>query len=463
MALIVLLADGLRVDTLHRALDDGGLPAIARVREDGALCEVTSAFPSVTGPAYAPFLLGRFPGSVGLPGLRWYDRSRTVCRLPGHARSYVGHQLFAADRDLDPAAPTIFDLVPGSAAAMTMITRGLPREDRLTALTLRSALRGLRTHFRGDIEDWFDFDRDTAGQVLDRARDGRTRFVFAAFMGVDKVSHDRGHDDPAIGRALRIVDETVGALREVAGGHRVWIASDHGHSAVHAHDDLQRAITAFGHRAAAHPWTFDPRADVAVMVSGNAMAHVYVELRRRERPFWPALAERWTELAAWLLTRESVELLVLPVAADHAAVRSRLGDATVSERRGRFSYHRASGDPLGVGCDLIEVDADEAHDATMATAFPDSLVQIARLAASSRVGDLILSAAPGWDFRERYEPVPHVSTHGALRRDHMLVPLVLDRAPGRRPRRTTDVMPSALDVLGVAIPPGLDGQSFVRA
>ncbi|HJQ22109.1 MAG TPA: hypothetical protein VJ867_17325, partial [Gemmatimonadaceae bacterium] len=59
------------------------------------------------------------------------------------------------------------------------------------------------------------------------------------------------------------------------------------------------------------------------------------------------------------------------------------------------------------------------------------------------------------------EPIPHVSSHGALHREHMLVPLLVDRQPARMPRRTVDIMPSALAALGREIPAGLDGQSFV--
>ena len=44
---------------------------------------------------------------------------------------------------------------------------------------------------------------------------------------------------------------------------------------------------------------------------------------------------------------------------------------------------------------------------------------------------------------------------------HMLVPLLLDAPVARTPRRTADVMPSALRVLGLTPPAGLDGESFV--
>jgi len=55
-----------------------------------------------------------------------------------------------------------------------------------------------------------------------------------------------------------------------------------------------------------------------------------------------------------------------------------------------------------------------------------------------------------------------VSSHGALHREHMLVPLLVNQPVDTPPRRTVDVMPSALAALGKPIPPGLDGTSFFR-
>jgi hypothetical protein len=120
-----------------------------------------------------------------------------------------------------------------------------------------------------------------------------------------------------------------------------------------------------------------------------------------------------------------------------------------------------SGDPLGLDADLRRLDTRAAYEAMMDTDYPDGLVQIATIARAPRAGDIILSAAREWDFRARYEPIPHVSSHGALHREHMLVPLVVNRPPTHAPRRTVDVMPSALAALGIDAPIGLDGTSFV--
>ena len=470
MPVIIIIADGVRPDTLNAALartnDRPALaPAIARLSEDGGFFTVTSCFPTVTGPAYAPFLMGRYPGAIGLPGLRWFDRSRATCSFPTFARSYVGHQMRRVDRDLDPTAPTLFELSAHSVGALSVISRGLAPRGRVTTSTARVA----RTHFSGNVRGWLDIDRDVVEDVVRRVRDERPDFVFAALTGIDKSSHAQGHDAPIVGDAIAIVDELVARLRADAeeGGYwadtHIWITSDHGHSPVRAHDDLARGIADLGLRVMSHPWILTLAPQAAVMVSGNAMAHVYVELEQRRRPLWNALRPRWDSLARALLDRPSVDLLLLPNEPHGCEVRSReRGAAVVTSDGVRFGYRRLSGDPLGLGADLRRVDASTAYDATIDSDYPDGVVQIATIAKAPRAGDLILSAARDWDFRARYEPIPHVSSHGALHREHMLVPLVVNRPTARAPRRTVDVMPSALAALGIEAPVGLDGMSFVE-
>ena len=466
MSVVVLVADGARFDAFEGGMRD--LPALRRLRDEGGLHAITTVFPSVTGPAYAPFLLGRFPGAVGVPGIRWYDRSRTRGRWPDYARSYVGVQFSQFDGDLDVTAPTIFELVPHSIGALSVVTRGLAPSRRHGTLTAKSALRVGLTHFRGRAEGWLDIDREVLDTIPRRIRDDRPDFVFAALAGVDKTSHARGHESPAVREALAIVDATAAQIRADAerGGYwdemQLWVVSDHGHSAVHSHEDLAGLVASTGARTVAHPWAIGVSPEVAVMVSGNAMAHLYLEPRRRERPWWGALEARWSPLAELLLARESVDLLLLPRSASECEVRSGTrGSAVVIHEGESYRYLRTSGDPLDYGADVTG-SANETHDATCASTYPDALVQVASLAASSRAGDVILSAAPGWDFRARYEPIPHASAHGSLHRDHMRVPLLTNRPVGRTPRRTTDVFASALAALRIRPPARMDGESFLR-
>ena len=293
-SVIVLVADGVRPDTLRDALDRGDLPSLAALRAEGGLHTVTSVFPSVTGPAYAPFLMGRSPGPVGLPGLRWFDRTREVCSFPDYTRSYVGHQMRHVDADLDPTAPTIFELCPDSVGALSVIFRGLAPGRRIGGVGLEAlpdALRAASTHFRGDVRGWLDIDREVVNRVMRQLRAHRPRYLLAALTGVDKTSHATGHESPIVVEALQIVDDLAATIRADAeergtwSDTSLWVVSDHGHSAVHDHEDLVSVVAQHGHRVVAHPWVFRIKPDVAVMVSGNAMAQVYVELERRVRPW----------------------------------------------------------------------------------------------------------------------------------------------------------------------------------
>ncbi|HEY4735289.1 MAG TPA: alkaline phosphatase family protein [Gemmatimonadaceae bacterium] len=461
----MIIADGVRPDVLARHIDSGQLPALAGLRDEGTLTTITSVFPSVTGPAYAPFLMGRYPGSVGLPGLRWYDRSHRIGRMSGHSRSYVGSQMRLVDRDIDPASPTIFELAKPSLGALSVISRGLTRPNRI-GRSLGFVARAGATHFRGNVRGWLAIDRSVGEEAAYRLRTRRTRYAFVALTGIDKTSHAAGQHAPIVGDALRIVDDTVAEIRRDAERDsrwkklHIWVGSDHGHSAVRKHEDLVALISAWGYSTLAHPFVFRTSADVAVMVSGNAMTHLYVELADRSRAFWPSLSGKWEDFAARLLARPSVDLLILPRSASSCEIRSGdRGSATLSWAGAKYSYIPVTGDPLGLG-QLKSIGDADAHDATLASDYPDGLVQIAHLVASPRSGDLILSAARDWDYRARYEPIPHVSSHGALHREHMLVPLLLNRRPPGSPRRTVDVMPSALTALGITSPKTLDGVSF---
>ena len=470
MPVILLVADGARFDTIDAATRDVSsnvLPALTKLRAEGALHPVTTAFPSVTGVAYAPFLTGRFPGPAGLPGLRWLDRSRARCRRFPYARSYLGAEMRHLDGDLDPSHPTLFELAPSRFNAMSMLGRGAGRRERI-GRDAGTLVRAAFTHWSGTVNGWIALDAHVARESIRHIIARRPEFACIAMLGLDKASHSDGHDSAVAGRALETIDAAAAELRDAlerAGRWeetQLWIVSDHGHSPVRAHDDLAERARAAGHRVLAHPWLLARRADVAVMVGGNAMAHLYVELERRQRAGWSALRERWEPMVQALLARDSVDLVILPHDGEQAEVRTRdRGSARIGYVDGRYSYHTVDGDPLRAGCELEHVTALDAFDLFADGDYPDAVVQIAQLASSTRAGDIIVSATPGWDFRERWEPIRHVSTHGSLHRDHMLVPLLVSRPVRGAPRRTADVMPSALAALGLSAVGGLDGTSFM--
>jgi hypothetical protein len=95
------------------------------------------------------------------------------------------------------------------------------------------------------------------------------------------------------------------------------------------------------------------------------------------------------------------------------------------------------------------------------TEYPDALLQIIQLLESPRTGDLVLSAGPGYDLRARHEKPEHRSSHGALFRDHMIVPFVINAKLGKELIRTVDIFPTVLNCLNQPVPDNLDGISLI--
>src|SRR6185312_10790095 len=196
-SVVILVADGVRPDTLAASMSAGEVPALSRLAADGGMHVVTSVFPSVTGPAYAPFLMGRYPGPIGLPGIRWYDREASSRSVLPRARSYVGSEIRKVDRDLDASAPTLFELSESNVAALSVIGRGLRARDR-EGHSIRFGLRAARVHFSGDVRGWLAIDRDIGARVAHRVRTERPRVAFCALTGIDKTSHSQGHGSPVV-------------------------------------------------------------------------------------------------------------------------------------------------------------------------------------------------------------------------------------------------------------------------
>jgi hypothetical protein len=468
--LLLLVADGVRPDVLGEEMDAGRTPTLAALRARGGLYSVTSSFPSVTGPAYVPFLMGRHPARVGLPGLRWYDRARSLSWSPHQARSYAGIDIWHVDSDVDRAAPTLLELATPSLAGMSMLGRGATHGH--IGRSMYWMFRAAPAHFRGDLHGWQRVERAATAAFLRTFARVRPRFSVLAITSPDKFAHKYGCRSDAVRAAVGDVD--AAAARAIAlataDGWRdqlhVWVVADHGHAPVSRHDDLHGWLEREGLRVLAHPQLGTRRPDVALMVGGNAMAHLYLAPAQRTRSWWGALEPRWRALADRLLQRESVDLLMMAhsdheVEVQHATRGAARVTIDTAHATTRWSYQPTSGDPLQLGGAHHALDMNDAWQVTARTDYPDSLVQLSWLATSARAGDIMVSASDGWDLRARFEPVEHVSTHGALRHDQMRVPLLIDTLPAQLPQRTTDIVPSVVDLLQMQSDTLFDGRSFL--
>ncbi|HEV8509868.1 MAG TPA: alkaline phosphatase family protein, partial [Gemmatimonadales bacterium] len=285
---VLVLIDGARVDVLRGLVERGDLPNLTRwVIEPGGFEVGTTVFPSTTGVAYIPFLFGRYPGSVGIPGIRWLDRARAAGGWREQwraARSYCGVQGGWLNTDIS-SAPSLFDLVPESIAICTPLTRGLGAGRN--RIPLRRVVLGSAAHYIGTYPA---LDRAVARVWLDAA-DEPWRFLFVVFPGVDGISHLKDPLHPAVLESYRLVDRALGAFvaRVRKTGRELpafFVVSDHGMTVMRDHSDVAVLLERDGVRTLRHPvhvWRRNAR--VATMVSGNASVQLYFDPRSgRERP-----------------------------------------------------------------------------------------------------------------------------------------------------------------------------------
>jgi hypothetical protein len=464
---LVILADGARPDVIEQLVAAGEMPRVKQHFADaGGLGRATSVFPTVTGPAHLPVLTGVHPGRANVPGIRWAERPGRLGFL-GRTRSYMTPlRQWKLERDLPASITSLFGHVPGMADVNTMFVRGCPGRARLTRFSKAAAfVRSLVTR------DWYASDGQAEGAVR-RAIDRGFPSAFAVFPAVDELGHRFGPLCDESYEAYRRLDAAIGRLFDhlsrVGRAERtlVMVTSDHGQTATHTHVDVDDLVAEVYPRTLSYPrlWRHLFSADAATMVSGNAMANVYVRGTSgwRDRPDFEAAGQA-ADLCARLIENPAVA---------HVIFRRPAGGYVVAGARGRMAIdHDGDGARLRLAVEgespLGPVPAAgtaaEILSATAGGPFPDAPWQIAQFFRASRAGDLVVCARPGYDLRSRFEYQPHNGSHGCLDREHMLIPAAVNAVWQGGPVRSVDLFPSILAALGLPVPAGLDGEAVPLA
>lgn len=462
---MIFLLDGARTDVVRRLLDEGAWPNIRRrLVEPGSYREAVTCFPSTTGPAYVPFISGLFPGRCNLPGIRWLDRREyesTTFSL-NRFRSYVGIESYLMNRDLSPDTVTLFDLLPGGRAVFSPVSsRNGAQADRGR---IRKAVLFTYAHY---TEHWEAVDWAARRRTMQAVEDGAP-IVFSAFMAVDELSH---HIDPLHERVLKVyrafdrfVGDVCACLQDRGQLEETFLAivSDHGMTPLQKHFELTEFFESRGLRTLAYPWILRHwrSAACAVMVSGNAMAHVY--LKRRDR-WGDPLNDREIEtlqpgLLDALVDRPEVDFVSMRAAGGGVRLLGRKGRARLSRSGRGLDYRPEAGNPLEIKAGTYG-DPETALRRTFDTRYPDAPVQLDQIFSSGRTGDLVVSAAEGCDLRFKHEHPEHHASHGSFIQRHMIVPLICNIRLQPGPIRTADLFPTILGSMGKAVPEGLDGVS----
>lgn len=277
---ILFLVDGARPDVMEKMMKRGDLPNIQRyLLEPGSYTEAVTVFPSTTGPAYAPILTGCYPGTVDVPGIRWFDKeesSRSKLNLRGR-RSYMGVEAPLFNSDLKKDKSTLFEIFGNSINIFNPLTRGINPSNNLTRFS--KAWYYLFVHL---TSTWQIVDYATH-RYLSRAIKQKPEFTFAVFPAVDSFSHLTHPFSKTVLEAYRKVDKFIGKTVQHLKREKILdqtlliLTSDHGLTQTHTHLDLVDFLEKRGYKAFYHPRITRSQTKSAVMVSGNSMAHIYLK------------------------------------------------------------------------------------------------------------------------------------------------------------------------------------------
>jgi predicted AlkP superfamily pyrophosphatase or phosphodiesterase len=416
--LIEIVVDGMTPATFERAVESGRAPALSQLAAHGEYRTATSVFPSLTPVCLSSIATGVGPDAHHIPHLVWWHRgerrlieygsSFAALRAAGMAQSIADTIYNMNQQHLSTDVSTVYEDVEleGLTAAAVNITCYRGSTKHLPTLPwVTKAAYGPKRFFFYNL-----FESDQTGAPLAvRNRAGGSVDVYAAAVGrwlvtrdgfdflayylsdFDYASHAHGPtgaEDVALARvddSLRALIDAAGGIDELLERYAVILLSDHGQTKVDRVAHLEHELTRY--------------ADSIVVAASNRAAQLYL---------LPGARVGAAELARALDGVASVEVTL-----------RREGESVVARREG-------SDMPV----EQLE--------------HPDVAWRARSAVANPNAGELLISAAEGWEFADlggRHHAGG--GSHGSLVAGDSIVP-VLTIGVDARIDRITDVKAAAV-------------------
>jgi len=450
--LVLCVIDAMAPAMLERAVASGAAPTLKALMDRGRYVpDCVAAFPSVTPVCAASIVTGVAQDEHHVPAMNWYHRGER--RYVEYGSSFRAAQRFGIAQQLtdtvynlnrahlSEATPTVFESLDDAelrtAGTTYLMYRGRHRHEpqRDTALTrvasalIRHAVMGPRELFYADI---FSSRRTgcRSGLGMPGVRDRHSAcvsvymvehdlfdFLLLSFPDNDWYSHKHGPEAQV--RSIVQADLQLARVFAAAGGidafldeHAVIVMADHSQAPVAETIALQDALGELGvlppGRSAQESSATSPQ--IAVCPSQRA-AMVYA-LREADRDAMRA------SVATRALTIEGVDLVVwlerdahdapreaVVSSPDHGELRFRPGGSVVDPRGATWSIEGA----------LAALDGSVRDGCLTTPAYPDALARVWAAVTCPSAGEVLLSAAPGWEFID-WGRQAHVGggSHGSL-------------------------------------------------
>jgi predicted AlkP superfamily pyrophosphatase or phosphodiesterase len=450
--LVLVVVDAMKPAMLERAIAAGRAPALARIRQEGSYVDdCVAAFPSVTPVCAATITTGVGPDEHLIPSMNWYHReeeryveygsSFSASRQFGVVRSMTDTVYRMNDEHLSKRVETVFesldDIDVRTAGTTYLIYRGrhsheVANESALarivTSTLFRRTIKGPRELFYADL--YASRKTGCRGQLgLPGARDQHTGcvgaylaehdlFDFMLFSLPDNDAYSHRNGPHAQVTSIAAADRQIERLMHAAGGpdefleqHAVVVCSDHSQAPVEKRIRLDLAFADFD-VATPSP----SRSIGAELALSPAQRSAMIYALDRDRT--GVLVKRSVEVLAEV---EGVDL-IMTVENDEAVVRGRRGELRFTPG-GELTDLRGQAWSVEGELSVLRIEIQDGR--LLSTEYPDALTRIWSALHCPNAGEVLLSAAPGYEFVD-WGGSDHVGggSHGSLHRSDSLACLL---------------------------------------
>ena len=441
--LVLVVIDALKPAMLERAIAVGRAPALAQIMKRGAYVDdCVAVYPSVTPVCASTIATGVGPDEHLIPSMNWYHREEA--RYVEYGSSFSASRQFGVLRsltdtvyrmnaehlshDIETVFETLDDAGVRTAGTTYLIYRGRHQHEvsnetalaRIVTSTLfRRTIDGPQELFYADL--YASRKTGCRGQLgMPGIRDQHTGcvgaylvendlFDFLLFSLPDNDAWSHRHGPHAQVTSIAAADRQLERLMHAAGGpdaffdqFAIIVTSDHSQAVVEERIRLDRAFAEFD--VATPSASRSIGAEIALSPAQRS-AMIYALGEEEDRP---DVIDRAIETA-----REVPGVdLVLTRAGDEARVLSGRGELRFA-RGGDVKDLR--GERWSVEGELAALAGEVDDGRFISPSYPDALMRIWSALACPTAGDVLLSAAPGYEFVD-WGGADHVGggSHGSL-------------------------------------------------
>jgi hypothetical protein len=470
--LVLCVIDAMAPAMLERAVAEGVAPMLATLIERGRYVpDCVAAFPSVTPVCAASIVTGTAQDEHLIPGMNWFHREEH--RYVEYGSSFRAAQRFGIVRQLtdtvynmnrahlSPDTPTVFESLDDAnirtAGTTYLMYRGRHRHEpqKDTALTrfatrlMRHPVMGPRELFYADIFA----SRATgcrSGLGMPAVRDRHTGcvssylvehdlfdFLLLSLPDNDWYSHKHGPDGQlhSIAQAdlqLARVFNAGGGIDRFLDEHAVIAMADHSQALVTDTIDLQRELADLG--------VLGPKGGVEEAARegdpGSDGAHIAVCPSQRGAMVYALHEAERDAMRASVVTRalalDGVDLVIWLERDAHDAPREAViakpdcGELRFAPEGAGGNVKDVRGLKWSIEGELAALEAHVKEGLFLAPDYPDALARVWSSLICPTSGEVLLSAAPGYEFLD-WGGAAHVGggSHGSLHASDSLGALVL--------------------------------------